>query len=93
MTGAGPHATHEVLNQVPPLAGYDVAQDAALLAALAREGGGFAEPELHELGRLAGSAVTQEHARLANTSSRCCARMTPVATASMRSISTPPGTS
>ena len=68
MTGAGPHATHEVLNQVPPLAGYDVAQDAALLAALAREGGGFAEPELHELGRLAGSAVTQEHARLANTS-------------------------
>ena len=67
MTGARPHATHEVLNQVPPLAGYDVAQDAALLAALTREGGGFAEPELHELGELAGSAVTQEHARLANT--------------------------
>jgi putative acyl-CoA dehydrogenase len=66
MTGPGRHATHEVLNQVPPLVGYDVAQDAALLSALAREGGSWAEPELHELGWLAGDADTQEHARLAN---------------------------
>jgi putative acyl-CoA dehydrogenase len=58
--------THEVLNQVPPLAGFDVADDAALLTALHREGGGWAEPELHELGLLAGSARIQEHARLAN---------------------------
>jgi putative acyl-CoA dehydrogenase len=55
-----------VLNQVPALAGYDVAEDAALLAALRREGAGWAEAELHELGVLAGSAQTQEHARLAN---------------------------
>ena len=58
--------THQVLNQVPPLAGFDVADDAALLAALRREGGGWAEAELHELGLLAGSASVQEHARLAN---------------------------
>jgi len=66
MTGAARHTTHEVLNQVPPLAGYDVAEDAALLAALSREGAGWAEPGLHELGILAGSAATQEQARLAN---------------------------
>jgi len=30
MTPAGPHVTHEVLNQVPPLAGHDVADDAAM---------------------------------------------------------------
>ena len=65
MTGAARHTTHEVLNQVPPLVGYDVAEDAALLAALSREGAGWAEPGLHELGILAGSAATQEQARLA----------------------------
>lgn len=61
-------ATHEVLNQVPALTGYDVADDAALLAALEREGGGWALGELHELGVLAGAARTQEQARLANVS-------------------------
>ncbi len=66
MTEAGQHTTHEVLNQVPPLAGYDVAADDALLSALHREGGGSAEPELHELGLLAGAASTKEQARLAN---------------------------
>jgi putative acyl-CoA dehydrogenase len=60
------HATHEVLNQVPPLAGYDVADDAALLGAIRRESCEWAESELHELGLLAGMAATQEHARLAN---------------------------
>jgi putative acyl-CoA dehydrogenase len=59
-------STHEVLNQVPPLAGYDVASDQALLEALAREGVGWAAGELHELGVLAGSAGTQDLARLAN---------------------------
>jgi putative acyl-CoA dehydrogenase len=59
-------STHEVFNQVPPLTGHDVAADAALLAAMHREGGGWAQDELHELGLLAGSAATQEHARLAN---------------------------
>ncbi|MGH3406368.1 MAG: acyl-CoA dehydrogenase family protein, partial [Streptosporangiaceae bacterium] len=58
--------THEVRNQVPLLADYDVAADAALLAAVEREGAGWARGELHELGLLAGAADTQELARLAN---------------------------
>ena len=62
----GPRATHEVLNQPPPLAGHDVAQDPALLEALSREDAGAVAAELHELGVLAGSAQTQEQARLAN---------------------------
>jgi putative acyl-CoA dehydrogenase len=61
-----PHSTHEVRNQVPPLAGYDVAEDATLLAAAGREGAGWAAGDLHTLGRLAGSAATGEQARLAN---------------------------
>ncbi|HEY6279906.1 MAG TPA: acyl-CoA dehydrogenase family protein [Streptosporangiaceae bacterium] len=61
-----PHSTHEVRNQVPPLAGYDVADDPVLLAATDREGAGWARGYLHELGRLAGSATTAEQARLAN---------------------------
>jgi putative acyl-CoA dehydrogenase len=60
------HATHDILNQVPVLAGYDVADDAALLAAVRREGGDWVIDEMHELGWLAGAASTQEHARLAN---------------------------
>jgi putative acyl-CoA dehydrogenase len=58
--------THEVLNQPLPLAGHDVAQDPALLEALGREDAGAMATELHELGVLAGSAQTQEQARLAN---------------------------
>jgi putative acyl-CoA dehydrogenase len=49
--------THEVLNQPPPLEGYDVfGQDHALVEALHREGAGWAEDQLHALGALAGSA-------------------------------------
>jgi putative acyl-CoA dehydrogenase len=66
MTTSGRHATHQVLNQVPALADYDVAGDPALIAGLHREGGGWAEAELHELGTLAATPSTQEHARLAN---------------------------
>jgi putative acyl-CoA dehydrogenase len=43
-----------------------VAGDPALLAAVQREGAGWAAAELHELGLLAGAAGTQELARLAN---------------------------
>ncbi len=64
MTGAMPHVTHEVVNQVPPLV-RDVADDPALLEALRREAGA-AETGLHELGVRAGSGETQELARLAN---------------------------
>ncbi|HEX3785353.1 MAG TPA: acyl-CoA dehydrogenase family protein [Pseudonocardiaceae bacterium] len=59
-------STHEVTNQVPPLVGHDLAQDATLLAGLHREGAGWAEPELHELGRCAGSEQAQEWGRQAN---------------------------
>jgi putative acyl-CoA dehydrogenase len=66
MTRATPHVTHEVLNQVPPLADYDVADDPALTEAAAREAGEGAIDGLHELGVRAGSAETAELARLAN---------------------------
>jgi putative acyl-CoA dehydrogenase len=66
MASTAPNVTHEVLNQVPPLADHDVAADPALLAAVHREGGGWAQDDLHQLGRLAGAATTQELARLAN---------------------------
>jgi putative acyl-CoA dehydrogenase len=50
------NATHEVSNQPPPLQGYDVAAaDAALLEGVRREGAGWDEDGLHELGTLAGS--------------------------------------
>ena len=58
--------THEVTNQPPVLADYDVAQDPALLAGLHAFGAGWAEPELHEIGRLAGSAEVAEMARVVN---------------------------
>ncbi|MET8849780.1 acyl-CoA dehydrogenase family protein [Amycolatopsis sp. NPDC004625] len=58
--------THEVTNQVPPLAGHDVADDPALLAGLERAGAGWAAEEVHELGRLAGSEQVQEWGRLVN---------------------------
>ncbi len=68
MTRATPRVTHEVLNQVTPLAGYDVADDPALTEALRREAadGAGIESAVHDLGVLAGSAPTQELARLAN---------------------------
>ena len=59
-------ATHEVTNQPPPLVGYDVAQDPALFGALEAAGAGWAAPELHELGTLAGSAEVAEKARVVN---------------------------
>jgi putative acyl-CoA dehydrogenase len=59
-------ATHEVLNQPPPLAGYDVAADAALTEAVVREGAGWALDDLHRLGRLAGSSEPQRWADEAN---------------------------
>ncbi|BCY12334.1 isovaleryl-CoA dehydrogenase [Actinoplanes sp. L3-i22] len=54
--------THEVLNQPPPLADFDVAADAALTSALAREGAGWAAGDLHKLGLRAGSAETRRWA-------------------------------
>jgi putative acyl-CoA dehydrogenase len=56
---------YEVFNQVPPLVGHDTAADVALLEGLEREGAGWAAEEIHELGRLAGSADAQALGRLA----------------------------
>ncbi len=51
------HVTHEVTNQPPPLAGYDVAApDAALLDGVRREGAAWDEDGLHALGERTGSA-------------------------------------
>jgi len=58
--------THEVTNQVPPLAGYDAAADPALLSAVRAQGAEWVLPELHEVGISAGSADVIELARLAN---------------------------
>jgi putative acyl-CoA dehydrogenase len=59
-----PH-THEVTNQVPPLTS-DISTFPALLEGLHREGAGWAEPEVRELGQLANSHSVQEWGRLAN---------------------------
>ncbi|WP_082221047.1 acyl-CoA dehydrogenase family protein [Luteipulveratus halotolerans] len=56
--------THEVLNQVPPLVGHSTADDPALIEGLRREGAAWAEDEVREVGRLAGSAQAQEWADL-----------------------------
>ncbi|HTL86473.1 MAG TPA: isovaleryl-CoA dehydrogenase [Acidimicrobiia bacterium] len=59
--------THEVVNQPPPLTGYDVfGSDVALVEALEREGAPWAGDELHELGMRAGSFDAQELGRRAN---------------------------
>ncbi|MFB7861172.1 acyl-CoA dehydrogenase family protein [Streptomyces sp. NPDC056069] len=57
--------THEVTNQVPPLTGYDVSADPALLESLRREGADWAEGDVRELGVLAGGQEAQEWGRLA----------------------------
>src|SRR5256885_16015987 len=47
--------THEVLNQPPPLEGYDLfATDRALADGVRREGAAWAEERLGKLGQLAG---------------------------------------
>ncbi len=58
--------THEVFNQAPPLVPFDAARNPALLEGLHREGAGWAEAEVRELGRLAGDVAAQEWGRLAN---------------------------
>jgi putative acyl-CoA dehydrogenase len=58
--------THQVTNQPPPLAGYDAADDPALLEALSREGAGWSQAAVRDLGRQAGGLQAQEWGRLAN---------------------------
>jgi putative acyl-CoA dehydrogenase len=60
-------ATHEVVNQVPPLADFNVyACDAALRDAVIREGAGDADAWLHARGSEVGSAEMQAFAEQAN---------------------------
>ncbi|KUL37578.1 acyl-CoA dehydrogenase family protein [Actinoplanes awajinensis] len=58
--------THEVFNQPPPLVGHDVAADAALTEALAREGADWYAADLHKLGLRAGSEETRRWGDEAN---------------------------
>ncbi|MFI6046366.1 acyl-CoA dehydrogenase family protein [Nocardia sp. NPDC051321] len=57
--------THAVTNQVPPLVDYDAAEQPVLLEALHRAGADHSLDELHEIGRLAGSAEAIELGDLA----------------------------
>lgn len=70
-------ATHEVLNQVPPLVNRDVSVFPALLEGLHREGSGWAEQKVLDLGLLAGSEAVrtwsvkaEEHAPVLRTHDR-----------------------
>ncbi|GIL40056.1 acyl-CoA dehydrogenase family protein [Roseiterribacter gracilis] len=58
--------THEVTNQAPPLVGYDVADDPALLGALKTFGAGWAIDEVRSFGREIGRDDVLELARQAN---------------------------
>ncbi|MDG9701375.1 acyl-CoA dehydrogenase family protein [Streptomyces sp. DH37] len=58
-------ATHEVINQPPPLTGFTTADDPAVPEALRRHGAGWGEAEVRELGALAGTPEVQDWARMA----------------------------
>ncbi|MEU6083540.1 acyl-CoA dehydrogenase family protein [Streptomyces sp. NPDC047108] len=58
-------ATHEVLNQAPPLTAFSTADDPALLEALRRDGAEWGEEGVRKLGALAGSEEVQEWSRQA----------------------------
>jgi putative acyl-CoA dehydrogenase len=60
-------STHEVLNQPPARAGHDAYdEDIALREAVHRHDAGWADGELHELGRLVGDPDWIERGRAAN---------------------------
>jgi putative acyl-CoA dehydrogenase len=55
-------STHDVLNQAPPIAPYNVFEaDLPMQEALEREGGGWGVDRLRDTGELAGSPETLEH--------------------------------
>ncbi len=62
------YATHEVINQPPALIDYNVYEsDAALMAAVQREGAVWAEEGIRAFGAKMGGAEFIEYGRLANT--------------------------
>jgi putative acyl-CoA dehydrogenase len=61
------YATHDVLNQPPALADYDVYGTDPILRSVTKTfGADWADQRLHEAGRAVGSARVQELARQAN---------------------------
>src|SRR4051812_50218094 len=59
--------THEVANQPPPLADYDLfSANVPLVEAVEREGAGWARERCAEVGRAWGTHEAQEWGRLAN---------------------------
>jgi len=82
-------ATHEVVNQVPPLVSFDAADYAPILEALQREGAHDALEELHDVGRLAGSEEAQRWGDPPRRTLPSCAPTTATATASTRWSTTP----
>ncbi|MFF2555671.1 acyl-CoA dehydrogenase family protein [Nocardia sp. NPDC058058] len=58
--------THDVFNQAPDIVPFDNSRNPALIEGLHREGAGWAEVEVRELGALAGGSEAQEWGRLAN---------------------------
>ena len=86
--------THEVINQVPPLVGYNPATSPALSEALVREGGGWGADEVAALGadrRNGAGADVGVSSRTAMN--RCCGPTIGTDIASTRSNTTPPTTS
>jgi putative acyl-CoA dehydrogenase len=66
-TDSGPWKTHDVINQPPPFLDYNMyTTDRALMDAVAREGGGWANAELTALGARMGSREVIEWGFLAN---------------------------
>ena len=66
VSSAPAFATHEVSNQAPPMAPYNVFEsDQALREAVEREGGGWGVDRLRDTGELAGSAEAVEHSERA----------------------------
>jgi putative acyl-CoA dehydrogenase len=60
-------STHDIFNQTPPLADYNLfSGDITLQEAVRREGAGWAAAELTSAGGELGSSALAEHARLAN---------------------------
>ncbi|OBI06698.1 DNA alkylation response protein, partial [Mycobacterium sp. E2462] len=58
--------THVVINQVPPLVDRDIMTSPVLVEGLRREGAGWAECEVRDLARLAGTRWVQDWSTLAN---------------------------
>jgi putative acyl-CoA dehydrogenase len=71
--GQAAFQTHQVSNMTPPLANYNLFEsDRALVEAVAREGAGWAAPELAAFGELLGKEETIELGFLANRNPPVC---------------------